>query len=53
MGFEYEARLLELTPDECREEIRKMNDDAYRYGRSIDRPYLWDLNYTIKMKEQK
>ena len=30
---------------------QQMYNDQYKYGYSIDRPRMWDINYTIKALE--
>lgn len=48
----YQARFLEgTTVEELKLELKQMYDDQYRYGHSIDRPRMWDINYTIKLLE--
>lgn len=51
MSYEYEAKVLDLTPDECRAEIKEMYKEEYR-GRGFDRTRYWDLLHTIRTKEK-
>ena len=52
MSREYEAKVLDLTPDECRDEIKSWYEDEYRYGRLVDYKRIWDLELTIRTKEK-
>lgn len=36
------------TVEELAAELYQMQDDEYRYGRSIDRPRMWDIIHTLK-----
>ena len=43
----YRANFIEgMTIDEINAEIKEMHEDLYRYGRAIDRPRMWDLEFT-------
>ena len=43
--MEYKTRPINpaMTPAEILAEIKQMHEELYRYGRSIDRPRMWDL----------
>lgn len=45
--MDYKPKFLEgWTIAEINEEIERMNHNQYYYGMAIDRPRLWDLEYT-------
>jgi hypothetical protein len=39
------------TIDELKAELQQMYNEQYKYGYSINRPRMWDINYTIKALE--
>ena len=48
----YSAKIIEgKTIDELKDEIKQMYEYKYRYGYSIDKCRLWDINYTIVILE--
>lgn len=43
----YRANFIEgMTIEDINAEIKEMHEDLYRYGRPIDRPRMWDLEFT-------
>ena len=50
----YIPRFIEnKTIEELREEENEICENQYKYGRSLDRPRLWDIAYTIKILNDK
>ena len=48
----YQAKFIKgKTIDELKAELQQMYNDQYKYGYSIDRPRMLDINYTIKALE--
>lgn len=51
--FTYEPKFIDgKTAAELYAELEKMNDDEYRFGRAIDRPRMWDIQYTMQVLAQ-
>ena len=46
--MEYTTRPVNLTAEEINKEIDEMYYELYRYGRSIDRCRLWDLQAELE-----
>lgn len=52
-GIYYKPKFIsDKTIEELQNELNQMYADQYKYGRSIDRPRMWDINYTIKQLEK-
>ena len=50
----YIPRFIEnKTIEELRKEENEIYENQYKYGRSLDRPRLWDITYTIKILNDK
>lgn len=48
-GLNYQHKFIpDKSIEELQNELNQMYADQYKYGRSIDRPRMWDINYTIK-----
>lgn len=48
-GIDYKPKFIpDTSVEELQDELNQMYADQYKYGRSIDRPRMWDINYTIK-----
>lgn len=48
-GIDYKPKFIsDKSIEELQNELNQMYADQYKYGRSIDRPRMWDINYTIK-----
>lgn len=51
-GIDYKPKFIsDKSIEELQNELNQMYADQYKYGRSIDRPRMWDINYTIKQLE--
>lgn len=51
-GIDYKPKFISnKSIEELQNELNQMYADQYKYGRSIDRPRMWDINYTIKQLE--
>ena len=49
MSYEYKAKIIEgMTIEEIDKELEEMAYNEWAYGRSIDRPRMWDLYETKK-----
>ena len=52
-GIDYKPKFIsDKSIEELQNELNQMYADQYKYGRSIDRPRMWDINYTIKQLEK-
>ena len=50
----YIPRFIEnKTIEELHKEENEIYENQYKYGRSLDRPRLWDITYTIKILNDK
>jgi len=38
---------------DLQQEIKEMYDDQYKYGYSVDKCRMWDINYTISVLQDK
>lgn len=48
-GLDYQPKFIsDKSIEELQDELNQMYADQYKYGRSIDRPRMWDINFTIK-----
>lgn len=48
-GLDYQPKFIsDKSIEELQDELNQMYADQYKYSRSIDRPRMWDINYTIK-----
>lgn len=50
MGIEYVPKFLDgMTVEDIDKELEQQKYELWRYGRSIDRPRMWDLLHTKKV----
>lgn len=50
MGIEYIPKFLDdMTVEDIDKELEQQKYELWRYGRSIDRPRMWDLLHTKKV----
>lgn len=49
MSCEYLAKFIEgASVEQLQSEMKEMYMDEYRFSRTIDKPRLWDILYTLK-----
>lgn len=50
--MDYQAKFIKgMTIQELKTELNEIYGNQYRYGYSLDRNRIWDINFTIKALE--